>query len=142
MTTRNTYDRLLPSTLGFDRLFSILDNAYFDTGKDNSFPPINIIRNGDTNYTIEMAVAGYQEKDLEISCEKNKLKISGTKNGEENVNYIVHGIASRMFARSFVLADSVVVEDAILQDGILRVYLKNIIPEEQKTRRIAITHKT
>lgn len=137
-----TFDRFLPATLGFDRLFNALDHASdFITTGTNMFPPFNIIKEGENNYAVEMAVAGYAEDEIEVVAEKNSLKITGKKlekKEEADRNYLVKGIAGRSFVRSFLLADSVVVEEAKLKDGILTIRLVNVVPEEQKVRKIPL----
>jgi molecular chaperone IbpA len=134
-----TIDRYLPSTLGFDRMFSILDHAADLVNNCNTaFPPVNVVRVDETNYLVELAVAGYTEDEIEITTEKNTLKIVGKKVATDDRQYLVKGIAGRSFHRQFVLADTVVVRDANLADGILTVELENVIPETQKPRKIAI----
>lgn len=133
------YDRLLPSALGFESVFAALDNAaHLVTASQTAFPPVNVIKTDEYNFVIELAVAGYKRDEIEITAEKNSLKVAGKKEGEDDRNYLAKGIAGRKFARQFVLSDTVVVKDADLADGILTIKLENVIPEEQKPRKISI----
>lgn len=130
------YDRLLSSTLGFDRIFNILENTTNVT--TTSFPPVNIVKLNDDNFVIELAVAGYKQGEIDITSQLNSLKIVGRKEEKDERTYITKGIAGRSFTREFTLADTIVVRTADLSDGILSVYLENVIPEEKKPRKIAI----
>jgi molecular chaperone IbpA len=85
-----------------------------------------------------LAVAGYRQNEIEVTTERNSLKVTGKKVDEDTRNYLVKGIAGRKFARQFVLSDTVVVRDAALADGILSIQLENVIPEEMKPRKIDI----
>lgn len=141
MTNLPTFDRFLPSTLGFDRFFHVLDHASDFVPQANSFPPVNIVKEGENNYTVEIAVAGYDEDEIDVTVEKNTLKVSGKKaEKDEKVerNYVYRGIAGRSFVRSFILADTVEVRDASLKNGILTVTLENVIPEAKKPRKIPL----
>ena len=133
------YDRLLPSALGFENVFAALDNAaHLVTASQTAFPPVNVIKTDEYNFVIEMAVAGYKRDEIEITTEKNSLKVAGKKEGDDDRNYIAKGIAGRKFSRQFVLSDTIVVKGADLEDGILTIKLENVIPEEQKPRKIVI----
>ena len=140
-TLASTYglDRLLPTALGFENAFAALDNAsHLLTATQTAFPPVNVIKNDDYNFTLELAVAGYKQDEIEITSERNSLKVSGKKAETDERNYLVKGIAGRKFSRQFVLSDTIVVRDAALADGILSIQLENVIPEEQKPRKIEI----
>lgn len=140
-TLASTYglDRLLPTALGFENAFAALDNAaHLLTATQTAFPPVNVIKKDDYNFILELAVAGYKEDEIEITSERNSLKVSGKKTETDERNYLVKGIAGRKFSRQFVLSDTVVVRDAALADGILSIELENVIPEEQKPRKIEI----
>ena len=133
------YARLIPSALGFESVFAALDNAaHLVTASSTAFPPVNVVKTDDYNFIIELAVAGYKKDEIEIVTEKNSLKVSGKKEGEDNRNYFAKGIAGRKFARQFVLSDTVIVKDADLADGILSIKLENVIPEEQKPKKVVI----
>ena len=132
-------DRLLPTALGFENAFAALDNAaHLLTATSTAFPPVNVIKKDDYNFVLELAVAGYKQDEIEITSERNSLKITGKKAETDERNYLVKGIAGRKFSRQFVLSDTVVVRDAALADGILSIQLENVIPEEQKPRKIEI----
>jgi molecular chaperone IbpA len=134
-----TLNQFGPSTIGFDRAFELLDHVADVVGNhSNSFPPVNVVRVEDFKYNIELAVAGYKMEEIEITAAKNNLKIEGKKADKDERTYLVKGIAGRSFSRSFVLADTVVVRDATLADGILTVLLENVIPEEQKPHKVTI----
>ena len=140
-TLASTYglDRLLPTALGFENAFAALDNAaHLLTATSTAFPPVNVIKKDDYNFILELAVAGYKRDEIEITSERNSLKVSGKKTETDERNYLVKGIAGRKFSRQFVLSDTVVVRDAALADGILSIELENVIPEEQKPRKIEI----
>ena len=132
-------DRLLPTALGFENAFAALDNAaHLLTATQTAFPPVNVIKKDDYNFTLELAVAGYKQDEIEITSERNSLKVTGRKAETDERNYLVKGIAGRKFSRQFVLSDTIVVRDANLADGILSIDLENVIPEEQKPRKIEI----
>ena len=138
---RTDYSPFYRSTVGFDRLFNLLDSATkLDTG--STYPPYNIEATGENQYRITMAVAGFDEKDLELEARENSLTIKGNKaETEENVGrFLYHGIAGRSFERRFQLADHVVVTGAKLENGLLHVELKREIPEALKPRKIEISN--
>ncbi len=133
------FDRLLPTALGFENAFATLDNAaHLLTASQTAFPPVNIIKTGDYTFNVELAVAGYKRDEIEITSERNSLKVTGKKIEEDTREYLARGIAGRKFSRQFVLSDTVVVRDANLADGILTIELENVIPDEQKPRKIEI----
>lgn len=137
--TNNLFDRYLPSALGFDRVFDVLDHANdFINSSNATFPPVNIVKLDDVNYAVELAIAGFTEEEVSVETEKNLLKISGRKAEKDERTYVVKGIAGRTFSRQFVLADTMVVRDAALKNGVLTVSLENVIPEAQKPRKIAV----
>lgn len=137
LTTAN-YERYLPSLLGFESAFAALDNAsHLLTRSASNFPPVNVIKHDDYNFSVELAVAGYKQDEIDITTEKNSLRVEGKK-AEEDRNYLVKGIAGRSFSRQFVLSDTVVVRGAKLADGILTISLENVIPDEQKPRKVEI----
>ena len=131
---------LFPSTVGFDRLVSVLDeiDKMVDTRKPN-FPYYNIVKIDDHKYDIEIAVAGFSKSELSVETKLNELIVSGVKDGDVPVkNYLHHGLASRNFRLSFKLADTVIVNGADIVDGVLVVSLENMIPEEKRPRLIPI----
>jgi molecular chaperone IbpA len=134
---------LYRSTIGFDRLGSLLDTLTNFEGDVPSYPPYNIERVGENEYRISMAVAGFGDKDLNIEVKENALSIRGEKNSEvEDTTFLHRGIASRSFERRFQLADHVVVKGASLENGLLHVDLVRELPEAMKPRTIAIQTKT
>lgn len=130
---------LYRSTVGFDRLFGMLDGLTQPEG-GNSYPPYNIERTGENAYRISMAVAGFDESEVSIEAHRNVLTVKGEKadTAEEGAEYLYRGIAARAFERRFQLADFVEVVGAELKNGLLHIELKRNIPEEMKPRRIAI----
>ena len=125
-------------TVGFDRAFEILQHAANVAKSNDNFPPYSLVKKDDFNYELEMAVAGFNQDNLEIVASKNRLSVVGIKPEKDSREYIVKGIAGRSFAREFVLADTIVVRDVNLVDGILTIKLENVVPEEQKPRKITI----
>src|SRR5438477_7320500 len=128
---------LYRSTVGFDRMFSMLDQLSGVEGSVPSYPPYNIVRNNENAFRISVAVAGFTDADLSIEAKENTLTIHGEKqanNEKETVVVIYQGIAARTFERSFQLADYVQVKSASLQDGLLHVNLVREIPDAMKSR--------
>ena len=133
---------LYRSTVGFDRMFSMLDQLDSVEGSVSSYPPYNIERTGENAYRISVAVAGFADADLSIETEENRLTIRGEKqaNDEERTGDVLYqGIAARAFERGFELADYVKVKGASLENGLLHVDLVREIPEAMKPRAIPIT---
>ena len=129
------------STVGFDRLFSTLDQLVGMDGPAPSYPPYNIERTGENAYGISVAVAGFTDADLSIEAKENTLTIRGEKqtNDEEIASDLLYrGIAARNFERSFQLADYVEVRGASLENGLLHVDLVREVPEVLKPRVIPI----
>jgi molecular chaperone IbpA len=132
---------LYRSTVGFDRMFSMLDQLDSVEGSVSSYPPYNIERTGENAYRISVAVAGFTDADLSIETKENRLTIRGEKqsNDEEKTGEVLYrGIAARAFERSFQLADYVKVNGASLENGLLHVDLVREIPEAMKPRSIPI----
>ena len=127
---------LYRSTVGFDRLFSMLDGFEAAPG----YPPYNIERTGETDYRVTVAVAGFGENELSIEAKENTLTIKGSKEAKEEQNgeVLYQGIAARAFERVFQLADHVLVKNASLENGLLHVDLVREIPEAKKPRQIPI----
>ncbi|MGA8690970.1 MAG: Hsp20 family protein [Methyloceanibacter sp.] len=134
---------LYRSTIGFDRLGSLLDTLGTFEGDTPSYPPYNIERAGETEYRISMAVAGFAASDLSIEVKENTLSIRGEKQTEtEGTTFLHRGIAARSFERRFQLADHVVVKVAGLENGLLHVDLVRELPEAMKPRTVPITTKS
>lgn len=127
------------STVGFDRVFDLLDSATRLDASVSAYPPYNIEVTGEDAYRISIAVAGFSLEDLNIEVRENKLKVSGKHaDSDDKQRYLHRGIAGRAFERQFHLADHVKVTNATLENGLLHVDLVREIPEEQKPRRIEI----
>ena len=129
------------STVGFDRLFSLLDQAASDGSP--GYPPYNIERTGENAYRISVAVSGFAQGELSIVAKENTLTIRGEKsaneNGKDKSEVLYRGIAARAFERVFQLADFVIVKNASLENGLLHVDLVREIPETKKPRSIPIS---
>jgi len=128
------------STVGFDRLFSLLDQSASESAP--GYPPYNIERTGENNFRISVAVSGFSQNEISIVAKENTLTIKGEKAANENgqtAEVLYRGIASRAFERQFQLADFVQVKNASLENGLLHVDLVREIPEAAKPRQIPIT---
>jgi molecular chaperone IbpA len=138
-----TYDLtpLYRSTVGFDRLFSMLDQVAGFDGAAHGYPPYNIERTGENDYRITVAVAGFSESELSLEAKENTLTIRGEKKAKEEKagEVLYQGIAARAFERVFQLADFVLVKRATLENGLLHVDLVREIPEAKKPRTIPIS---
>jgi molecular chaperone IbpA len=127
------------STVGFDRLFGLLDSVA--DGSAQTYPPYNIERTGENAYRITMAVAGFGEGDMSIEAKENTLTVKGEKKAEteqKDREFLYRGIGARTFERRFQLADHVEVKSARLENGLLHVDLVREVPEAMKPRSIAI----
>jgi molecular chaperone IbpA len=129
---------LFRTAIGFDRLARLMDTAA-SAAETPSYPPYNIEKTGEDTYRLTMAVAGFRPEDLDLVVKDNTLVITGkVSNGGPKADVLYRGIAGRAFERRFVLADHIVVEGADLQNGLLHVGLKRVVPEALKPRRIEI----
>ncbi|MCV9943651.1 MULTISPECIES: Hsp20 family protein [unclassified Rhizobium] len=137
MRTNLDFSPLFRSSIGFERMLNALDAASRAETIDN-WPPYDIVKTGEDEYRIAMAVAGFSQDELAIIQEQNMLVVSGQKANGEDVQYLHRGIADRSFQRRFELADHVKVVDAGLVNGLLTIDLKREIPEEMKPRQIEI----
>ena len=127
------------SSVGFDRLFDMLENS--GNGGSENYPPFDLIRTNENEYRIELAVAGFKPDEIDITAQQNVLIVSGRKNDESDQkasNYVYRGIATRSFERRFALADHIQVRGADLKDGLLAIDLVREIPEAMKPRKIEI----
>ena len=132
---------LYRTAIGFDRLARLAGTAQETASQ--SYPPYNIERTGEDSYRLTMAVAGFGQDDLELVMRENALIISGKVTAEANSGEVLYrGIAGRAFERRFTLADHIVVDGANLQNGLLHVGLRRVVPEALKPRRIAIGSTT
>ena len=144
--TRNqiiNWEPFKPFSVGFDNLFDDFDRMLsFNSASINHYPPYNIRKINDTDYVIELAVAGFGKKDIEVKSVENTLTIKSKDKKEEvldeDENILHRGISQRSFTRSFTVAEDVVVKGADLKDGLLSVKLERIIPDEKKPKIIDI----
>jgi molecular chaperone IbpA len=128
------------SSVGFDRLFDMLENSSFGQAQEN-YPPFDLIKLGDNDYRIELAVAGFKPDEIDITAQQNVLVVSGRKSEEseqKGSDYVYRGIANRSFERRFALADHIQVRGADLKDGLLAIELVREIPESMKPKKISI----
>ena len=138
------FNNLRPITVGFDDMFDhfehMMDDSFFGRSVGN-FPPYNIVKTGENTYDFELALAGFNKKDIEIEYKENVLTVKSKKQEEnkyEDCNIIHRGISKRMFSKSFTIANDVEVKGAELKDGLLKVSMERIIPEHKKAKLIDI----
>jgi molecular chaperone IbpA len=130
---------LFRTAIGFDRLARLVDTAASNT-EASGYPPYNIEKLGDESYRLTMAVAGFRPEELDLVVKDNTLVISGRPVAEPRKHEVLYrGIAGRAFERRFVLADHIVVDGADLNNGLLHVGLKRVVPEALKPRRIEVS---
>ena len=134
----DNFNQLTPYAVGFDRVFDQLQNYVENNSTSTGYPPYNIRKDGEYNYDIEMALAGFSKKDIEVEVADGVLTIRSIKENEEDENNLYRGISYRKFNRKFTLADDIIVKDAKLQDGLLKISLEKIIPEEKKPGLITV----
>jgi len=137
MATSYDYAPLYRSSVGFDRIFNLLENAQ-RARSTNDWPPYDIVKTGDDSYRISIAVAGFTQDDLDISFQSNLLTVTGKKQEVSADGYLHRGIAGRPFEHRFELADHVRVNGADLSNGLLSIELVREIPEALKPRKISI----
>lgn len=138
MRTNFDFTPFRRSTVGFDRLFDLLESSARQEGAEG-YPPFDIEQESEDSYRITLAVAGFRPDEIEIVAQSNQLTVKGQKAEEsETGRYLHRGIATRAFERRFQLADFVMVQDATFDNGLLRISLKREIPEAMKPRRIEI----
>mgnify|MGYP003122366755 FL=1 len=140
------FNQLRPVTVGFDNVFDHFERMFEDDFRGLSvpnFPPYNIVKTGKNSYDVELALAGYSKKDIDVSLEDGVLTIKSVKSEEEKEvednNGVLHqGIAKRYFSKAFTIADDVEVKGAELKDGLLKVSMERVVPEHKKARTIDI----
>ena len=132
------FTKLTPYAVGFDRVFDNLQRYVDNNVTSTGFPPYNIRKKGDYNYVIEMALAGFGKKDIEVEVSESNLSIRSVKENIEDDDTIYRGISYRQFERKFTVADDVVVNSAALENGMLTIELERIVPEEKKPRIITV----
>ena len=140
------FNNLRPLTVGFDNMFDhfehMMDDSFF-RGTMGNFPPYNIVKTGENTYDVELALAGFNKKDIEVEYKENMLTVKSKKQDkqeetDEDGNIIHRGISKRMFSKSFTIANDVEVKGAELKDGLLKVSMERIIPEHKKAKLIDI----
>ena len=134
----DNFSKLTPYAVGFDRVFDSLQRYVDNNVTSTGFPPYNIRKEGDYNYVIEMALAGFGKKDIEVEVSEGTLSIRSVKENIEDDDTIYRGISYRRFERKFTVADDVVVNSAALENGMLMIKLERIVPEEKKPRIITV----
>lgn len=129
--------------VGFDEQFNRIQKIHNDLTKNiPNYPPYNIRKTGDNTYTIEMAVAGFGQSELDIEIDGGKLIVRGNVSAENEANdYVFKGIATRAFTRSFAIDDQIEVKDAELFNGMLKIALERLVPEEKKPKKVAVKTK-
>ena len=131
-------NQLTPYAVGFDRVFDQLNTYVTNNATSTGFPPYNIRKGGDYTYAIEMALAGFSKNDIEIEVAEGLLTVRSIKENDENDSDIYRGISYRKFNRKFTLADDIVVNDASLENGMLKIDLERIVPDAKKPRIIEV----
>ena len=140
------FNNLRPITVGFDNMFDhfehMMDDSFF-RGTMGNFPPYNIVKTGENTYDVELALAGFNKKDIEVEYKENMLTVKSKKQDkqeetDEDGNVIHRGISKRMFSKSFTIANDVEVKGAELKDGLLKVSMERIVPEHKKAKLIDI----
>ena len=127
-------NQLMPYTIGFDRMFDMLNRDFIPS----TYPPYNIKKEGDCNFIIDIALAGFGKEDIEVKVVENELSIKSVKKNKDDDDALYKGIAYRSFNKRFTLADDVEVKNASLENGMLTIELERIIPEGKKPRLIKI----
>lgn len=131
--------KLLPATVGFDKLFQLMEEIEKTNIKSPTYPPYSIYKQTENVYIIDVAVSGFKKEDIAIETKNGSLTISGIyEKPEKELHYLHRGISTRDFSHNFRLADNTVVKGAKITDGILSVILENVIPEEKLPRKIPI----
>ena len=134
----DNFNQLTPYAVGFDRIFDNLSRYTADNVQSTGFPPYNIRKEGDYNYVIEMALAGFGKKDIEVEVADGTLSVRSIKENSEDDSTVYRGISYRKFERKFTMADDIVVNGAKLENGMLTVELERVVPEEKKPRLISV----
>ena len=140
------FNRLRPVSVGFDSIFDHFGSMWDDdfiSDIQPSYPPYNIVKSGKNTYDIEVALAGFNKKDINVEVENGMLTIQSVKDEsekevEDNEGTLYRGISKRMFKRSFTIANDVKVIGAELKDGLLKVSMEKIVPEEMKLKTIQV----
>ena len=131
-----------PFAVGFDRTFYTLELLASSRAKETNYPPYNIRKISEDQYAIELAVAGFEDKDIDIELVEETLTIKGNRPKEASDGLLHQGLAARDFVKKFVLSDDMEIKGAALSNGMLYVGLERIIPDEKKPRKIKLTSKS
>ena len=134
----DNFNQLTPYAVGFDRIFDNLSRYAADNVQSTGFPPYNIRKEGDYNYVIELALAGFGKEDIEVEVADGTLSVRSVKENSEDDSTVYRGISYRRFERKFTMADDIVVNGAKLENGMLTVDLERVVPEEKKPRLISV----
>jgi len=129
---------LNPITIGFDELFEKFNKQTSIFEYNTQYPPYNILKINENKYQIEFAIAGFNKEEIFISVKENQLTISGNKKEESNENFLYKGISSRSFKKIFQLHESVEINEASLDNGILKIYITKLVPIEKQEKKIEI----
>jgi molecular chaperone IbpA len=133
------FNQLRPLSIGFDDVFDHFERMFDSDISAINYPPYNIVKTGPEKYNIEVALAGYGKNDVNVDFAEGLLTIKSVKDDKDEKDGILHkGIAKRHFSRTFTIADDVEIKDAELKDGLLKVFLKRIVPEGKEARQIKI----
>ena len=140
------FNQLRPVTVGFDNVFDhferMIDDHNFNTMVATNFPPYNIVKTGEYTYDVELALAGFNKKDIDVEYKDNMLTVKSKekdKSEAKDADGVLHrGISKRWFSKSFTIADDVEVKGAELKDGLLKISMERIIPEGKKARTIEV----
>ena len=134
----DNFNQITPYAVGFDRIFDNLSRYVDNNATSTGFPPYNIRKEGDYNYVIEMALAGFGKKDIEVEVADGTLSIRSVKENTEDDSTVYRGISYRKFERKFTMADDIIVNGAKLENGMLSLELERVVPEEKKPRLISV----
>ncbi len=133
------FNQLRPHTIGYDNIFDHFNDIFEGSGLQTNYPPYDIIKQSDTKYDIQIALAGYSKEDIDVEIKENTLSIKSIKKDDnDNVEILHRGISKRYFERHFTIADDVKVNGAELKNGLLTIALERVIPEHKKSRVIKI----
>ena len=134
----DNFNQLTPYAVGFDRLFNRLNDYANHQTQSTGFPPYNIRKVADFEYCIEMALAGFSKKDIEVEVADGVITVRSIKDNDDSEELLHRGISYRKFVRKFTIADDIVVNSAKLENGLLHISLEQIVPEEKKPRLITV----
>jgi molecular chaperone IbpA len=126
--------------IGFDSIFEELNRTFANTKTEGNYPPHNIVKLDDTHYVIEVAVAGFSQDEIDVELKENVLTVRGEQDkDQEEIEYLYKGISARNFVRTFPLAEHIEVRGATVKNGILAIALEQVVPDEDKPKKIQIT---